>query len=188
MFKRRGSFTVRGRLFRSPRVAAIVAASLLGLFAVVAGPASPASAVTPGDCWNSTVNGVNAHFCQGPQWLNAGQSWYFGADKSARLYMQNDGNLVIYDTRNAGGGLGKVKWASGTSGSTADEMWFEGQVNDHLYVTDAIFSVYWFSPSTAQCSSDREPTLALQDDHNLVIYCHKTGSYGPAIWASHSTY
>jgi hypothetical protein len=187
MFKRRGSFTVRGRLFRSPRVAAIVAASLLGLFAVVAGPASPASAAA-GDCWNSTVNGVNAHFCHGPQWLNAGQSWYFGADKSARLYMQNDGNLVIYDTRNAGGGLGKVKWASDTSGTTADEMWFEGQGDEHLYVTDEFGSVYWYSHSAAVCSSDRVETLALQDDHNLVIYCHKTGSYGPAIWASHSTY
>ena len=169
------------RIVRSRRMRSALIGTVVGLL-LAAVPFTPARADTAGTCWDTTIQGVRAHVCHGWQWLDEGQSWYFG---NSRMTMQSDGNLVIYNTRN-----GKAAWSTKTHGLPASArmkmrfnhhgwMWLEawyGEVND----------IPWSSPQ-ANCAADRRAVLALQADSNFVVYCHKTGSY-QYKWASHTVY
>ena len=94
--------------------------------------------------------------------------------------MQTDGNLVLYNRWN-----NQSKWRSNTRGTTADTMYFAQSGN--LYVQESGRGVI-ASLHFSDCAADRVPVIALQNDSNLVIYCHKTGSYSGAIWATHTVF
>jgi hypothetical protein len=171
------------RILNRPRTAAVLAIALLGSLLAVLGPASPAAAAL-GDCWNAPISGVMSHTCHGDQWLSAGQSWYYGKDNRARLTMQVDGNLVIYDTRPS---TDKAVWSTHTDNSSAQYMFFGS--DGWFALSDNVFGgVYWAPTYKSRCPSDRAYVLALQDDSNVAVYCHKTGSYGTAIWASNTVF
>ncbi len=108
------------------------------------------------------------------QWLDQGYSWTFG---NARLAMQQDGNLVIYDTR-----TGRARWASNTFGSGANQLLFQDDGNLVLYRRDG--RAVWATGTHDVCPNDASTLLGLQADSNLVIYCYRGyDDYWP-IWAS----
>jgi hypothetical protein len=95
----------------------------------------------------------NVCFTGGDLYLNAGTAL---ATSAARLTMQSDGNLALYDE------TGRGRWGAGT--------WdFPGAYA--VYQRDGNLAVYWnqrtlFSTGTA----GRGAYLVLQRDGNLVIY------------------
>ncbi len=142
--------------------------------------AAPAD-ITRGGNFDGHVNGVLVHFNYEYQWLDRGNSWTFG---HARLAMQTDSNLVLYDARN-----GAAKWASGTNGSGATQMLF--QPDDNLVVYTAGYArAVWASNTAGQCADF--PLLALQEDSDFVVYCGAWGAdgylYVAPIWATNTVF
>ena len=85
-----------------------------------------------------------------------------------RLYMQGDGNLVMYDTSN-----GAALWSSGTSGNNHAVMQGDG----NLVVYPAAGAALWSSGTGGRNGA----RLEVQDDGNLVLY-----QGGTAIWSRNS--
>ncbi|MFE0642764.1 FG-GAP-like repeat-containing protein [Streptomyces sp. NPDC058877] len=93
--------------------------------------------------------------------LEAGQSL---TSRSAKLTMQDDGNLVI--TSNAGNAL----WSSKTTGNVGAKAVMRGDGNLVVYKADGV-TIAWQSGTTAA-----EGYALLQDKGNLVIYNAKSQS------------
>ncbi|QEV64436.1 hypothetical protein CP982_03520 [Streptomyces spectabilis] len=118
--------------------------------------ATPASsATTPGPLANQVR--------YAPFTLNHNQSV---SSNTARLVMQSDGNLVIYDEFN------RARWATGTVGR-GWTMRFQEDGNLVVYTRSG--RAAWASNTDGHPGS----RLVIQDDGNVVIY---DGSR--AIWAS----
>src|SRR4030042_3752309 len=83
------------------------------------------------------------------------------------LRMQDDGNLVAYDSQ------GKGLWSSDTVGSGAIECIMLGEGN--LLLRDKNGRSVW----TSHTDGYKNPKLVMQDDGNLVIYNER----GIAVWA-----
>jgi hypothetical protein len=145
--------------------------------------AAQPSAITRGATFDRYVSGVLVHFNTAYQWLDRGGSWTFG---HARLSMQTDGNLVLYDNRN-----GTPRWASGTNGSGATQMLFQPDGNLVVY-TAGYASAVWASHTDNKCDAGTAPLLGLQEDSNLVIYCGYVNSAGDLyvapIWATNTSF
>ncbi len=117
--------------------------------------------------------------------LKPGQIVY-SASKSHDLAMQNDGNLVLYNTTN-----GAAVWSSGTYGNAGAYAVFQNDGNFVVY--SASGNALWYS---ATSSMSYRQYLAVQDDGNMVVYrsyfpifataTATTGSAnsssGPAVW------
>ncbi|MBR8140836.1 peptidase S53 [Burkholderia sp. AU19243] len=117
--------------------------------------------------------------------LRPGQIVYSGT-QSHQLTMQNDGNLVLYNTTN-----GTPVWNSGTFGNAGAYAVFQ---------TDGNFVVYGPSGNplwnSATSSTSYGQYLAVQDDGNMVVYrssvpvfttstpasVYTNSSSGPAVW------
>ncbi|WP_405892814.1 hypothetical protein OG272_06465 [Streptomyces sp. NBC_00104] len=146
------------------------------------GATGRAQAANPplGSSFDGYVSGVLVHFSNAYQWLDRGGSWRFG---NARLSMQTDGNLVLYDVRN-----NAARWASNTRGSGATRMLF--QPDDNLVLYTAGETARWATNTTNDCGS-LVPLLALQEDSNFVIYCGQVSggslSVRP-IWATNTRF
>ncbi len=123
-----------------------------------------------------------------PKW-SSGTTGNYGA----KLVMQPDGNLVIYDTQ------GQAKWASGTNGnagayltmqsdgnlviysSTGVAVWNSGSAStpDYLSKVTTTLPISAFYTHQSLQTTNRKYNLVLQTDGNLVLY-----SSTKAIWAS----
>ena len=149
-----------------------IVATLATVTFLSAGLALPAHAAVPPPpyCYGGpgpviddfTYKGVQVHGVAPCQWLDAGRSWYFPGG-GARLTMQRDGNLVIYDRNN------RPRWATGTNGSGATQMVFQQDRNIVLYTAGYTRAV-WSSRTYLGCGAWAS-MLALQSDNNLVLYC-----------------
>ncbi len=89
---------------------------------------------------------------------------------SYSLVMQNDGNLVIYDSN------GRPIWSSGTGGNTGDTLVMQNDGNLVIYSWQGI--PIWSSGT----SSNKNDSLVLENNGNLVIY----NMSGRAIWNSNT--
>ncbi|HYN94311.1 MAG TPA: hypothetical protein VES42_10730 [Pilimelia sp.] len=145
-------------------------------------PTDPRAAAIPnpvrGDVYVGQVKGVDVIFNTAWQWLDKGKNWYFG---NARLAMQTDGNLVVYNRHN-----GDVKWESNTDNYRASQMLFQDDSNLVLYTPGYTDSVW---ATDKHCRRNVEvPLLALQADSNLVIYCASEDQAGRlrirALWST----
>jgi hypothetical protein len=164
------------RRITAPLALLIAVAGMLGI-------ASPAHAFPSGQCiyssqrpgWHgdSTINGVGVHLLEACQWLDRGNSWWFGRNGNTRLYLKTDGNLVI--TRN-----GRQVWQTGTAGSGATQLLFQNDGNLVLY-TAGYRRAVWATNTHSRCNY---PQLSLQDDSNLVLYCIDTTRV--PMWASNT--
>ncbi|MET9914623.1 bulb-type lectin domain-containing protein [Streptomyces sp. NPDC006476] len=102
-----------------------------------------------------------------PFTLNRNQSV---SSNTARLIMQSDGNLVIYDEFN------RARWAS----NTVNQGWTARfQTDGNFVVYTASNRAVWASNTAGHPGS----RLVVQDDGNVVIY---DGSQ--AIWASNTNH
>ncbi|HWG98079.1 MAG TPA: hypothetical protein VNV66_01880 [Pilimelia sp.] len=139
-------------------------------------------ALTPGASFDGYVSGVQVHFANAYQWLDRGNSWTFG---NARLSMQTDGNLVVYNRH-----TGAARWASHTYGSGSVQMLFQPDDNLVLYTgTEGRGTAKWSSGTYHRCNSAEAPLLGLQADSNFVIYCGTVSGgnlYVRAIWATNT--
>ena len=158
--------------------------SLAAAAVLTVGLALPAHAIPPppycygtgpGPTRDVTYRGVLVHTAVPCQWLDAGNSWYFG---HARLTMQRDGNLVIYDQSN------RARWASNTYRSGATQLVFQQDGNLVLYTAGYARAV-WSSGTYHDCGA-WTTMLGLQSDSNFVIYCRLSGDYSTMypIWAT----
>ncbi|MFE9118195.1 hypothetical protein [Streptomyces sp. NPDC007172] len=151
------------------RVITLLATATLGALAITgqanAAPAEHAPA-THGSAAHGSATALGPQANQtryAPFTLNRNQSI---SSNTARLVMQSDGNLVVYDEFN------RARWASNTVG----QGWTA------RFQTDGNFVVYTASNRPVWASNtDRHPgsRLVVQDDGNVVIY---DGSQ--AIWAT----
>jgi len=117
--------------------------------------------------------------------LRPGQIVYSGSG-SHQLAMQNDGNLVLYNTTN-----GAAVWNSGTYGNAGAYAVFQGDGNFVVY--GASGNALW---NSATSSTSYSQFLAVQDDGNLVIYrsfvpvfatstassAYANSTTGPGVW------
>lgn len=129
-----------------------------------------------GGNFDGYVSGVRVHFAYADQWLDRGRNWTFG---NADLRMQTDGNLVIYQRS-----TGVAKWSTGTWGSGATQMLFQGEANLGVW-TSGWASRVWVNTPNARCAAGASPVLGLQADSNFVIYCYRSGYVVP-VWASNT--
>jgi hypothetical protein len=90
------------------------------------------------------------------------------ASNAVRFEVQNDGNMVIYQTN----WNDKVLWESATAG-TGSHLELQGDGNLVLYSDSGVM---WST------STDSGARLVMQDDCNLVLY--KQDASAPAAWAS----
>jgi hypothetical protein len=163
-------------------VASVVVGALLSAGLALPGYAAPPEPICyggPGPVWDETYRGVRVHLAVMCQWLDAGNSWHFGR---ARLTMQRDGNLVIYDQSN------RARWSTRTYGSGATQMVFQHDGNLVLYTAGYARAV-WASGTRHACrggSGLRVETLGLQSDSNFVIYC-RVNRNDPGMYAIWST-
>jgi YD repeat-containing protein len=81
------------------------------------------------------------------------------------LWMQSDGNLVVY-------GPSSALWSSGTANTTAAYVLMQGDGN--LVIYDVAGNAIWNSQTTGNANS----SLTIQVDGNLVIY----NSSNAAVW------
>jgi VCBS repeat-containing protein len=103
------------------------------------------------------------------QWLEVGK-YLQSANGRYRLYMQGDGNLVLYDEAQNH----KALWASGTNGRPGAAAVMQGDGN--LVVYQGSTGV-WSSKTNGWNGGQ----LSLQSDGNLVIYVG-----GTAVWDRHA--
>ncbi len=110
----------------------------------------------------------------------------YSASGSHRLVMQDDGNLVLYNTTS-----GAALWNSGTSGNAGAYAVF--QTDGNFVVYSANGRALWFSSTNGGSYGQY---LAVQDDGNMVIYRSSVplfatstfaagltnSSSGPAVW------
>lgn len=103
------------------------------------------------------------------QWLEVGK--YLQSNNGRfRLYMQGDGNLVLYDEAQNH----KALWASGTNGKPGARAAMQGDGN--LVVYSGSTGVW--STKTNGWNSAR---VVIQDDGNMVVYAGST-----AVWDRHA--
>jgi hypothetical protein len=138
-----------------------LSAASLADWSVVAG-AAPSGTATPSNCADSAP--VACGTLTDNHELTANQS-LASCNGDYTLDMQGDGNLVLYQG-------GTALWASGTSGSSADEAILQGDGNFVLYTSAG--SPVWSSGT----AGDAGDTLTVQNDGNVVIY----SSTGAALW------
>ncbi|RQX84304.1 peptidase S53 [Burkholderia anthina] len=117
--------------------------------------------------------------------LRPGQIVYSGS-RTHQLAMQNDGNLVLYNTTN-----GAAVWNSGTYGNPGAYAVFQDDGNFVVY--GASGNALWNSTTS---STSYSQFLVVQDDGNLVIYrsfvpvfatstassAYANSTTGPAVW------
>lgn len=110
----------------------------------------------------------------------------YSASGSHRLAMQDDGNLVLYNTAN-----GAAVWNSGTNGNAGAYAVFQTDGNFVIYSVSG--KPLWFSSTNDATFGHR---LSVQDDGNMVIYRVSVpvfatstsaagmpnSSSGPAVW------
>ncbi len=110
----------------------------------------------------------------------------YSASGSHRLAMQDDGNLVLYNTAN-----GAAVWNSGTNGNAGGYAVFQTDGNFVIYSVSG--KPLWFSSTNGATFGHR---LSVQDDGNMVIYRVSVpvfatstsaagmanSSSGPAVW------
>ncbi|MFP3476449.1 MULTISPECIES: protease pro-enzyme activation domain-containing protein [Burkholderia] len=110
----------------------------------------------------------------------------YSASGSHRLAMQDDGNLVLYNTAN-----GAAVWNSGTNGNAGAYAVFQTDGNFVIYSVSG--KPLWFSSTNGATFGHR---LSVQDDGNMVIYRVSVpvfatstsaagmanSSSGPAVW------
>ena len=116
---------------------------------------------------SSAQQAPSLSFTQGELLLLAGESI---TTQDRKLYMQEDGNLVLYRMNN--GHLGNTLWASNTQGAN----------NKVRFQRDGNFVIY-NANGRAKWATGTNPhgnTLVLQEDGNLVIYSKS----GRALWSS----
>lgn len=89
-------------------------------------------------------------------------------DRKYSLFMQGDGNLVLYSS-------GKAIWATNTNGKAVE--FFAVQSDGNLVLYGASGNPLWASNTNGSGGS----TLFLQEDGNLVLY-----SRNGAVWASNT--
>jgi hypothetical protein len=166
-------------------VASLTVGALLSVGLAVPAHAVPPQPICyggPGPTWDITYKGVRVHLAVYCQWLDAGRSWYFG---HARMTMQRDGNLVIYDQNN------RARWATGTYGSGATQLVFQQDGNLVLYTAGYARAV-WASGTRFRCRNAGvyTETLGMQSDSNFVIYCrYKTdGSDMYPVWSTRTVF
>ncbi len=117
--------------------------------------------------------------------LKSGQAVY-SASRNHELLMQDDGNLVLYNTTN-----GTAVWNSRTYGNAGAYAVF--QTDGNFVVYSANGTALWYSATYGESGGQY---LAVQDDGNLVIYrlfvsvfatatgttSYATSASGPAVW------
>ncbi|MFC5724197.1 hypothetical protein ACFP1Z_28970 [Streptomyces gamaensis] len=151
--------SVRKRAAVLLATSALAAVTLAGQATAAAPHRSPASATV-----HAAKPGVQStQIRNAPFVLNPNES--LNSD-TARLIMQSDGNLVIYDE------FGKALWASNTVGQGWTAR-FQEDGNFVVYTRSG--HAVWASGTAGHPGS----RLAVQDDGNVVIY---DGSQ--AIWAT----
>jgi len=98
-------------------------------------------------------------------------------NESFSLYMQEDGNLVVYEN-------GKPLWASGTFGKGSPPYVLAMQEDGNLVVYGKDVEPVWHLNSAKKGSPPY--VLAMQDDGNLVVYgnWNEESGTGVAIWSS----
>jgi hypothetical protein len=96
---------------------------------------------------------------------------YYGGNGFV-LFMQNDGNLVLYAPAPSGTGLGRALWSSGTSGRSVAGVVMQPDGNLVIYPPSG--PAIWWSGTSGHSGA----YLADQPDGNLVIY----SSTGTALW------
>ncbi|GIF47174.1 hypothetical protein DFJ67_7201 [Asanoa ferruginea] len=178
----------RGGIRRGLRLR-VAAATAIAVVASMAGVASPAAAsvayYTPSCMFNvydtaielTTAFGVKAWFVrQGSLW--SGEVCQIGL---ARLEMQPDGNLVLYDERRVA--RWAMSWRSSRVFNNAAHYGFQGFDGNLVAYDD------WGWPVAATdtcCFADA--ILAVQEDGNLIIYQQApTGKLTPR-WATNSSH
>ena len=121
-----------------------------------------------------TVRGSATNQLAGGQWLEVNQ--YLQSPQGRyRLYMQGDGNLVLYDEAQSH----KALWASNTDGQPGLHAAMQTDGNLVLYAgTPSASTARWGSRTDGHPGA----ALTLQDDGNLVIY-----QGAQAVWATNST-
>jgi hypothetical protein len=137
-----------------------------------------------GRSYNTTIKGVAVHMALPYQWLNAGESWYFG---KSRMLMRDDGELVIIQGTT-------VKLRTHTAGSGAVKLLFD--FSDDLELVNAGGKVVWHTGTgfpSGKCDEDLSESvaIALQGDSNFVMYCGFDTGSGPLtgiepIWATNT--
>jgi hypothetical protein len=140
-----------------------VPAASLAEWRVVAG-AAPSGTAVPSNCAGSTSPACGTLTAN--QELTAGQS-LTSCNGDYTLFMQGDGNLVLYQGSTA-------LWASNTAGTAADEAIMQGDGNFVLYTSSG--SALWASGTAGNAGAD----LMVQNDGNVVIY----SASGAALWAT----
>ncbi|MGW8332677.1 hypothetical protein ACWGNF_25705 [Streptomyces sp. NPDC055808] len=147
------------------RVITLLATATLSALAFTgqanAAPAQHVPAAAPGSV---TTLGPQANQTRyAPFTLNRNQSV---SSNTARLVMQTDGNLVVYDEFN------RARWASNTVGQGWTARF---QTDGNFVVYTASNRAVWASNTNGHPGS----RLVIQDDGNVVIY---DGSQ--AVWAT----
>ncbi|GAB3282077.1 hypothetical protein [Kineosporia babensis] len=150
------------------RFARAAATTLAAAGIVTVGMVSPAHAESPGRTYDDYRGNVPVHVAFAAQWINAGDSWYFG---NSRMTMQTDGNLVIYHRWVKDNGKPRVLWATGTNGKGGVKVRFQKDGNFVIYKKDGKTAV-WASKTANKCNDFAwSPVIGLQGDGNFVIYC-----------------
>lgn len=137
-------------------------------------PATSIAAAHEAKCQFRTKKqvGNNWHIPEGGGTLERGEVCQIG---DAKLIMQNDGNLVLYNP-------GRVAFASGTTeGGPQPAAW------NAMFQTDGNFVVRNYNPKTPRWASNTWSTcggsaaceLVIQGDGNVVIY-----NGDQAVWAA----
>jgi hypothetical protein len=115
----------------------------------------------------TNVRGNEAWIVTGGNNLWRGQQCQIG---KARLVMQSDGNLVVYDE------YGAARWASNTYG-VGDRANIQHDGNFVVY--DSNGTPHWASNT---CCTGTERVLSVQSDGNVVIYQTNGHLSEPQYW------
>jgi hypothetical protein len=143
---------------------AAVPAASLAEWNIVAG-AIPAGTAAPSNCGGGTTT-TGCGTLTANQELTANQS-LTSCNGDYTLFMQGDGNLVLYQGSTA-------LWASNTAGTAADEAIMQGDGNFVLYTSAG--SALWASGTAGNPGA----YLEVQNDGNVVVY----SASGSALWST----